>query len=182
MIERIQGSGNVKIHLLSSPEGGGAGAARAGAWLALPGQGADYPRVRGERVVWPLALWHFRRLVKISSDFDMFEVSLTIKGCVRLCVCKLVSHTYRVTIKEWNNVWLNGDLILSLGDFLSLLGAHQVWSIWWNMPLKVFGWFLTVNTVLKARDTDVKRHKSGCFFSFLEGLASLILFFSGIIW
>ena len=28
---------------------------------------------------------------------------------------------------------------MSSSDFLSILGAHQMWSIWWNVPLKVFG-------------------------------------------
>ena len=38
--------------------------------------------------------------------------------------------TYRVVINEWPKVWLYCDLTLSPGDFLSLLGAHQMWSIW----------------------------------------------------
>ena len=28
---------------------------------------------------------------------------------------------------------------MSASDFFSILGAHQMWSFWWNGPLKVFG-------------------------------------------
>ena len=42
---------------------------------------------------------------------------------------------YRVATDKWNNVLLYCDLILSPGDFLSLLEAHQMWSIY-NMPHK----------------------------------------------
>ena len=40
-----------------------------------------------------------------------------------------LDNTYRVTIKERYNVGLNCDLILNLGEFLSLLGAHYMCSI-----------------------------------------------------
>ena len=40
----------------------------------------------------------------------------------------MVNYLYRATIKEQYNVGLNCDLILSLGEFLSILvlGAHQM--------------------------------------------------------
>ena len=38
-------------------------------------------------------------------------------------------YLYRVVINERYKVSLYCDFILSPGDFLSLLGAHQVWSI-----------------------------------------------------
>ena len=37
---------------------------------------------------------------------------------------------YRVVINERHNVLHYCDPILSPGDFLSLLGAYQIWSIW----------------------------------------------------
>ena len=41
----------------------------------------------------------------------------------------LMDITYRVVINERYKVWLYCDFILSFCDFLSLLGAHQMWSI-----------------------------------------------------
>ena len=40
------------------------------------------------------------------------------------------TNEYRVATDKWNNVWFNCDLILSPADFLSLLEAHQIQSIW----------------------------------------------------
>ena len=42
--------------------------------------------------------------------------------------CRLL--TYRVVINERHKVHLYCDFILNPGDFLGLLGAHQMWSIW----------------------------------------------------
>ena len=47
--------------------------------------------------------------------------------------------TYRVVINKRYKVKLHCDFILSPGDFLSLLEAHQVWSIWWNIHLQLLG-------------------------------------------
>ena len=40
-----------------------------------------------------------------------------------------IYRIYRVVINERYKVTLHCDFILSPGDFLSLLGAHQMWSI-----------------------------------------------------
>ena len=54
------------------PEGGGAGSLRAGGGLAVPRQGPDHQRVRGEQVVRRLAVWHIWRYIFISYFFDHF--------------------------------------------------------------------------------------------------------------
>ena len=113
--------------------------------------------------------WQTQNFPPLKSQPFMYLVCLTIT----------INHSlyiYRVTIKEWNNVRLNSDLILSLAEFFSLLGAHQVWSIWWNMPLKVFGWFLSVNTALEAKDTDVWRGTNLGVFLFFRGKGNVLNF------
>ena len=58
------------------------------------------------------------------------EVSNSALSLFFYYVCMYVVSTYRVVINWWLKVRLYCDFILSPEDFLSILGAHQMWSIW----------------------------------------------------
>ena len=63
---------------------------------------------------------------------------------IRIYICTSVQNSlhiqknyiYRVFNKYWRKITACSFKILSLGDFQSLLGAHQMWSICKNITLK----------------------------------------------
>ena len=76
---------------------------------------------------WPLASGQ-EVLCKLTSHTQSTFVFFSSWSVMLIAVDRLVQ--YRVTIKERYKERLHCDPIKSPGEFLSLLEAHQIWSIW----------------------------------------------------
>ena len=119
------------------------------------------------------------QFLNLIINSRMVLVCLSFRMWVTFRVWHMLVTTYHFTYRVIHNIrpkimayWSQN---MSLREFQSLLGAHQMWSIWYNMPLKLFGALLRVLEGVPSKNSFFTLMLSGALRS---GLKLNVMWFS----